>query len=52
MRFSDINEHLSDKSDVKPNTRFGPNRDKVVGEKKRKIQTGKKTHLDMSKKPQ
>ena len=44
------NEHLSNDSAVKPNAKFGPNSQKVVGEKKRKRQTGKKTHLDMSKK--
>ena len=50
MRAKDLSEHLSNDSAVKPNAKFGPNAKKVVGEKKRKRQTGKKTHLYMIKK--
>ena len=50
MKASEIIENLANDSAVKPNAKFGPNAKKVVGEKKRKRPTGKKTHLDMSKK--
>jgi len=43
-------EHISNDSAVKPSAKFGPNSKKIVGEKRRKRQTGTKTHLDMSKK--
>ena len=50
MRLKDLTEHLADKSDLKARTKYGPKTNKTIGEKKRKRQTAKKSHLDMSRK--
>ena len=50
MRYKDLTEHLADKSDLKARTKYGPKTNKTIGEKKRKRQTAKKSHLDMSRK--